>query len=430
MPKNDPVLHDEMHIFQYGDAAQRVARDRHQVGEESGCHPAEPVAPAEQAGVHRGGGPQGLQRGGAVLHQQAKFARVVAVRKDPRVAAVAEHHPRLERGPHAGPLGPDAGRLGIHALAPAAILQDRVARRDGGTERHPPVAHQPEHLRRAAVPVVDGRHPGLHRTAHPLGSGGVGHHGPARGSGHLHDPAQLLRREGRPRFAARPPPVVGVHLDPVRPAPDLVAGHPGDPLEPVGLLRTEERRRGLGGKPPRGIAPRGHDGPRGDHQPGPRDDPLLDGPLEPHVRVSGALGAQVAEGRETRAQRPLRMDHRARHPERQRLPQDLVVPRRLVIGMQQQVAVQVDQPRQEREPRQFHGHRLRRDRHRRRRTGRFDPVPPHHHHPAGVDPVGHAIEDPGRAQHGHHRGLRRHTGGHEREGQQGPEDTPGHGVRI
>ena len=217
----------------------------------------------------------------------------------------------------------------------------------------------------------------------------------AEALGRLDDRSQLGLGVGRPgRLAAHRG--VGVDLDPVGAAADLVADDP-DEVVAVGLL-DPLRDRQLGREALRPVAAgRGDRSGRDDH-PGARDDPLLDRPLQPDVGITGALGPEVADRREARLQDRPEVDRRPRHPQRQRLLQDLIVPRRLVVGVQQDVRMGVDQARQQGRPRQIDRLRVGRGLDVSGRPDRRDPRAADEHEPALVGRAVARVEDPVRPQ--------------------------------
>ena len=171
----------------------------------------------------------------------------------------------------------------------------------------------------------------------------------------LDDRLQLLLGEGRLLGAPGPPAVVRVYLDPVGAAAGLLARgahHLGDtrgllgPLWSTAHVRAQPARRGP-------VAGRGDDRPRRDKQARTRDEAVLDRPLERHVGVVGALGTEVAQGREPGEQRRTCLHARAQRAVGDRLPEHLIVPERLVVRVQEQVRVQVHQSRQQRRPGQL-----------------------------------------------------------------------------
>ena len=168
--------------------------------------------------------------------------------------------------------------------------------------------------------------------------------GTARARGDLHDLLQLLEGEGGLHLSTGTPAVVGVDLDPVGTASDLVShdAHERGVVRFLGALQHLDL-----GSQTRRVAPRGDDGARDDDHARPRDDPLRDGAFEPHVGVARALGAEIALGGEAGAERLARVVGGARDSQRQGLVQHLIVPRRLVVRMEKQVRVPLDQSRQQ-----------------------------------------------------------------------------------
>ncbi len=211
------------------------------------------------------------------------------------------------------------------------------------------------------------------------------------------DPRQLLLRERGPDRAAAHG-GVGVDLDPVGPAADLVAHDPDQRIDPVGLLGAL-RDVPLGGEALGRVAARRHDRPGHDQHPRTRHDPLFDGLLDPHVGVSRPLRAQVADRREAGEERAPQVVGRATDPQGQGLLQDLVVPQRLIIRVEQHVRMQVDEARQERPARQLDRASPVGRLDLAGRTGGLDPIAADDDRPAlvrlGVDPV----EHPRRLEH-------------------------------
>src|SRR5207249_4267288 len=117
---------------------------------------------------------------------------------------------------------------------------------------------------------------------------------------------------------------------------DLIANHADQGIDAIGLLRA------LGNAPLRGetfraIAPGGDDGACSDEEPWSGNDSLFDRLLDAHVRVTGALGPQVAQGGKPGLERVAAMIGRPADAKRQWLLQDLVVPGSLVVRMEKKV---------------------------------------------------------------------------------------------
>ena len=86
---------------------------------------------------------------------------------------------------------------------------------------------------------------------------------------------------------------------------------------------------------------------------GPGTMPFVDGALQLHVEVEGALAAEVALGRDAGFQRGAGVGHGSRHALAERLLQDLIVPQRLVVRVQEEMGVTLDEPGNERRARQL-----------------------------------------------------------------------------
>ena len=98
---------------------------------------------------------------------------------------------------------------------------------------------------------------------------------------------------------------------------------------------------------------------RHDDHAGARDDALLDRALEPHVRIPGALGAQIPDRGESGEQRVAGVIRRARDAQRDGFVQNLIIPGRFVVGMQEQVRMPFDQPGEQRRTGQIDRRRAR-----------------------------------------------------------------------
>ncbi len=213
-------------------------------------------------------------------------------------------------------------------------------------------------------------------------------HRHVRARGDLDQAGELIGGEGRPRGATRPPAVVRVDLDPLRAAADLVARDASQLLDAARLLGALGHREL---EPARAVAAGGDDRARHGHDPRSGHDAAGNRPRDPHVVVSRAFGAQVADRREARLQRAARMDHRSRDPLGARLRQHLFVPAGLVVRMEEEMGVGIDQARQERRSRQLDRTRAGRRRDLVRRPGGGDPLAFDDHRPAGLHRL--AVED-------------------------------------
>src|SRR5439155_6163757 len=129
---------------------------------------------------HRRRAAEGLNGGHAVAHHQLELPRVVAMREDTDVAAVADGDARVERGAEARLLLANARRIRIDAAPPATIRENRVARRDSRTEIDALLSHHSNNLYRPVVNMFDGRDPGLDCPAHSLRGRGMPRDQPAR----------------------------------------------------------------------------------------------------------------------------------------------------------------------------------------------------------------------------------------------------------
>jgi hypothetical protein len=344
---DDTVLQDEPDRPQGRDAPHGIAVDRDQIGAGAGPDPPQIVA-AEDLGCRSGRGAQRLERRQPVLDQQLQLPRVLAVRKDPDVAAVGDRHPARSRGREGLALR-DHRRIVAGEVAQA--LQ-RFVRRQRRDVRDAVLGHEREHLGGPLVAVLDRADAGQRSPAHPLGGRRVRGDRNPRVARNADDERQLVGAEGRARVAGRTEAVVGVHLDPVGAARDLAARGAQDRLRSVdlfGALRDAAPRMEAG----RTVRAARDDRARDADDPGPRHDAFLDRAAQAGVGLAGTLGAEIANGREPGGEGPLRGDHRARDAERFRVSQHLIGPRALVVRVQQQVRVQVDQSRQQRRVRKI-----------------------------------------------------------------------------
>ena len=125
---------------------------------------------------------------------------------------------------------------------------------------------------------------------------------------------------------------------------DLAARHAHHAVEAVGFFRALRhghfRREAL-----RRIAAGDDHRRSGDEHARAGNDAFVDRLPQSDVRISGAFGAEVANGGDAGHQRRARVIHGARDAQRQRLAQHLIVPDGLVVGMQQQMRVPLDHAR-------------------------------------------------------------------------------------
>ncbi len=207
---------------------------------------------------------------------------------------------------------------------------------------------------------------------------------PSGGVGHLHRGLHLPLAQRRPGRAVRAGAVVGVELDPVGAHGRLLADGGRHLRLPAHLLRALRQVEVGAEALLRPVGTGGHDRPRRHEQPWPRHHPLVDRPLQLHVGVAGALGAQVPLGGEAAHQGARGVASRAQHPIGRRLLQHLVVPEDLVVGAEQQVRVELDQPGDQGLAGQGDHSGARRGRHRALRPDAHDAVALDRHHPARV----------------------------------------------
>ena len=148
-----------------------------------------------------------------------------------------------------------------------------------------------------------------------------------------------------------------VDLEPVGAVGELLArglARLDRPVDQLGALGHVELR----GVSLQRIAARGRDRSRDHEHPRPRDVAPLDRLLDADIAVAGALGLDVADGREALIERPPGRDRRARRPQGRALLQQLCVVPSLFgnLSLQEDVRVCVDEARKHRRPREIdHG---------------------------------------------------------------------------
>src|SRR5882724_6310913 len=81
--------------------------------------------------------------------------------------------------------------------------------------------HRRKDLRRAVIPVLDGRHAGLDGPFHPFYRGRVNDDLPATAASDFHGQLQFLQGESRGRLVIQAPAIVGIYLDQVGAIADL-----------------------------------------------------------------------------------------------------------------------------------------------------------------------------------------------------------------
>src|SRR5207248_5118078 len=121
---------------------------------------------------------------------------------------------------------------------------------------------------------------------------------------------ELLLREGRLLAAARSPAVIRVDLDPVGAPSSLLAhraDHFRDTARLLGALRRAAhiRPQAPGG---RAVGAGGDDGASHDEETRTLDEAVLDRALQRHVGEVGALGAEIAQRRETGDRKSTRLN--------------------------------------------------------------------------------------------------------------------------
>ena len=130
----------------------------------------------EDARVNGRGGAQRIYQGHAEVHHRFDLASVVAVSVNAYVAAARDGHALPE------------GCLEDLALVRGVRAGDGERR----AERRPALLHQPEQLRRPAVPVLYGLHAGQDGPPHPFRGGRVCRHRNPGALGSLDRELQLL----------------------------------------------------------------------------------------------------------------------------------------------------------------------------------------------------------------------------------------------
>src|SRR5271157_2842349 len=341
------ILHDEVHFLKLSDVGHRVARHCHNVSELARLERANFVLHAQQLGSRHGGRAQRLRRSHAVLHLQRKFlCRIHGPGKSACVGA--------EGNLYSGVQGAPEGRtMNAHHVNPhlrsfcSAPLSHVLANK----ERRHVVNALSDHRLQVRIgdveAVLDGVHAGLNRIVHSIQRGGMGGNLVALAMRLVHDGAQLVHGEGRDvvedAIGLYAVTAVGINLNPIHSVGDLLAYCFAPAVGAVHLLYA------LG---PLQLPRIFEDGVRAGHvhrtsrdlHAWPRNNARVDGLLDVHIRVAGALGFKVANGGEPVAQGALRGDRAENGAVRRGLLQDLHV---IVCGrdvaLQQHVRMGVDQ---------------------------------------------------------------------------------------
>ena len=245
--------------------------------------------------------------------------------------------------------------------------------------------------------MIDGFHAGHDRATHPFRCGGVCHDVPATRLRDLDNERHLRLRERWSRCTAGTPSIVGVDLDPIGAAPDLVAHDARQFFGATGFLGTL-RDVHLGSKTARSVRSAHHDCTCCDDQAGSVDDALLHRAFQPDVRIGRAFGAKIAQGGETGAQRALEVDRGTRDAQAEWLLEHLIVPVRLVVRMQQHVRVQIDHAGHQRHTGQIDYRCISGRLDRRRWADGCDATVLHQHHNATHGCGSRTVEDARRSQ--------------------------------
>ena len=153
-------------------------------------------------------------RGGALERRRAASCRSSTINSSSRALSpwlntptslpLQDGHAGRERRLEAGALASDARRLRSPALSSSRrTARSRPRRPASGTARRA-LGHQPEHLGRPVVAVLDGLDAGHHRAAHALRRARVGHDRTAAAARGLDDQLAARLGERRRRLAAAP----------------------------------------------------------------------------------------------------------------------------------------------------------------------------------------------------------------------------------
>ena len=251
----------------------------------------------------------------------------------PHVAAEANWDTVLEGKLESGALLPYACRLRIDSLSPTAILQYGVAGGQRWAQSDTAFGHQLKHFGVTSVAVLDRPYTGAHSAPHPLRRRGVSNHKTTGAPGHCNNQGQLLFGECGSGRAVGSPAIVGVNLDPIGAAPDLVPRDPNQVVVAVCRLRALGKSE-LGGAL-RVVAARGDDGPGRHDQSRPENHTEVYRTLESHVGVARALGSEVTRRGYARQECRASVHRGPGDPLGEGFVENLVSPRRLVVGMEQ-----------------------------------------------------------------------------------------------
>src|SRR5512133_563344 len=267
----------------------------------------------EDLGVDAGGRTQGVEWSHASGNHGLELSNIVPMCKDPHVTAKANRNSFIQGQAEAGALCLHRrGRRLTSGYPTFEVLCVGLGCGDGGTERNPPLPHEPEDLPSTVIAVFYSGDSRQHGSAHPFCSCGMGRDEAPTPCRSLNQDIQLVLSKRWSRLTIRPPPIIGVHLDPVGTVSNLVSHNPRHLLRSGCFLRALSRIKGIvAAAGP--IAAGCHDGAGYGDETGARHDPRIDGTLQLDVIIRRSFGTKIALSGNTSAERRGRAGYGACH---------------------------------------------------------------------------------------------------------------------